>query len=184
MTSPIQGSRLKLTRAERHFKTLEQEVGLFLNRNPHVIIHEISTDGQKHLFKVEKKAVIPEVEWGLLIGDCAHNARSALDHLVCGIEEWITKRPCSRFSQFPLSDTVDAFRAKRTQDRIKRLPLAAQTLIRQAQPCYRQDCPGALDPLWFLHELDNRDKHRRVSLAVSAVDFRVMDSRARFVGQL
>jgi hypothetical protein len=71
----------KLERAEGHFKVLKAEVMSYLESKPFAMIEEFNSEQAKYLFKLKIIKPIPQFPWALIVGDCVHNARSALDYL-------------------------------------------------------------------------------------------------------
>jgi hypothetical protein len=97
----------------------------------------------------------------LLIGDCVHNLRSALDNL---IYELLVARhgdpPPTKFveySEFPIFS--QPMSAKARKRRIGGIAPVVRTIIEGLQP-YNRGQKFASDPLWVLHELSRIDKHR------------------------
>ena len=177
---PLHSCRMKLGWAKRHLKVLEREVGLYLNSDPYPLRREADASGSKYLFRISVRYALPRERWSLLAGDCIHNARSSLDHAVCGIEAWSTGKPASeiRRSEYPICPNPEAFKA--AQSKIGNLPPAAQALIEREQPFVRLKSPSS-DPLAILQELDIRDKHRSLSLTTYFAMFRVVDSTGRMI---
>ncbi|MBA4115207.1 MAG: hypothetical protein H0X71_01960 [Rubrobacter sp.] len=108
---------------------------------------------------------------GLLIGDCLHNLRAALDNLVY---ELLVARhgdpPPDKFavsSEFPIfSDRPMILRQH--QRKIGGIDPAAQTIIEGLQPYQRGNDFGS-HPLWLLHNLSNIDKHRVPHVALLTI---------------
>src|SRR5262249_25636522 len=115
--------------------------------------------------------------------DCVQNARSALDHLVWQLVYKYTGEDSSS-CEFPIfHDRDDYLKGKLQPARGQRAPRrsnpgtrkvrgvhpGAKTIIKSLQPYNRTDGPPDLDPLYLLHGLNNRDKHRVLNLAVLAV---------------
>jgi len=101
--------------------------------------------------------------WGLLLGDCLHNLRCALDHALYAVaiaESGVNPPPDAATLQFPITSSAAAFDAARR--RIRSLSAAAQRAIEAWQP-YNSPQETA-DPLLLLNELDNIDKHRSLHL--------------------
>jgi hypothetical protein len=120
--------------------------------------------------------VKPDPDWGLLIGDCVHCARSTLDHLayqlaILGLGRDLADEEARRV-QFPLYENPEAFRGNR--GRISDLRRDCQERIEQLQPYHSWDdtiwgplhMPGPPAPipayLRVATDLDNVDKHRLV----------------------
>jgi hypothetical protein len=103
-----------------------------------------------------------------MIGDCVHNARSALDYVAWRL---LGGDLTDRITQFPIYlDPADFNTARWRLTRIvrKRPPVRlgihpdALIAIKNCQPYVRSD-PEA-NPLWLLQELDARDKHKLLTM--------------------
>src|SRR5438046_716882 len=78
----LEGLRWKLRRAVDHFTDLDVAVGEVLDSSQPDALEptEVQPDGQL-IFKVGKQRPLdPRIT--LIVGDCIHNTRSVLDHLV------------------------------------------------------------------------------------------------------
>jgi hypothetical protein len=111
----------------------------------------------------------PGPRLSLLIGDCVHNARSALDHLVFALADATAPKSGvqrtdseQRDSMFPIclcqSGNFSVFTKQVQRGRLNHIPPAAEAIIHGLQPT------AANDSLWILNELENIDKHRRLAL--------------------
>ena len=79
MAHPLDGIGLNCDRARDHLDTLERESDSF-ERDAYRFRHDVDRVGRKHVYRV-KALRKTRPEWGPVIGDCLHNAASALDHL-------------------------------------------------------------------------------------------------------
>lgn len=108
---------------------------------------------------------------GLLIGDCVHNLRAALDHIVYALVTTNPFRPPNtpnRSTMFPIRDTREGYRHQ--VDKLKRLagvPDPAAALVDTLQPYHTREkgLDHTAHPLFVLDALENIDKHRRLTLA-------------------
>jgi hypothetical protein len=71
----------KLEWARKHYERLRPDIEAFEKRDGHTITVEIDPDTGKCVFHVHGLDT-PDPDWGLHIGDCLHNARTALDLMV------------------------------------------------------------------------------------------------------
>ena len=161
MSPDLSGARAKLSRAQHHLDALEAEVSQFLQMNPYTVVEEVKYDARDllgaaaiaHIFRVHVHRERPE--WGLLIGDCVHNLRSSLDHLVWqlagGRGNTKTEFPIARDSKWYESNAPKKF---------PHVGPDARKIIKSFQPCYRRPNDPEGDPLWVLNDLANIDKHR------------------------
>jgi len=101
-------------------------------------------------------------ELRLIIGDCLHNLRSALDNLVYDLVIAHHGDPPPpqfvEYSEFPIFGPK-AMNSNARKKRIGGVDPNAQTIIEGLQPHNRGN-KFASDPLWQLHQLSNMDKHR------------------------
>jgi hypothetical protein len=177
--------RTKIARAREHLESLTQEVSIFLAAAPYRV--ETSREGNDVVVRVHDLARIPP-RLSLIVGDAAHNARSALDHLVMDLAErgkgTLGRRPTSdaeeRRLYFPVSNDHPGFRkwAATAELYLSTSALAAieaaqgHRLLEEIEKDHgpleesERQAYQLLDPLARLHRLDNHDKHRRVALSL------------------
>lgn len=108
----------------------------------------------------------------LIIGDCLHNLRSALDNLVyelalahIGIDR--LTEDCARILEFPIFGDRE-MNERECRNKIGCIHPDAQATIKCLQPHNRGD-EFASDPLWKLQQLNNIDKHRVPHITMLAV---------------
>lgn len=161
--------QLKLDRALQHLQSLESKVHLWKQGDAHRYVPEFDRKSGKKRIKVEILDTSP-VEFGIIIGDCLHNLRSALDNLV--IELIVARHgdpPPSRFvehSEFPIFGSK-VMNSSACRKRIGSIAPTTQTIIEELQP-YKRGKKYASDSLWLLHKLSNMDKHRLPALTLLA----------------
>jgi hypothetical protein len=120
-----------------------------------------------------------------VIGDCIHNSRSSLDHLVLQLAVLNgAPKAAERQTAFPICLDSGAFK-KAVKDKVAPfIGRAALTAIEELQP-YRTLDPATNAPLgnqsilWVLSQLDIIDKHRTILVAspqVAAEGFTVNGS--------
>jgi hypothetical protein len=168
----------RLNRALYHLNCLQAEVDAWLDEQPHRTwtMTEADDDGPKKYFycQVLRK---PPSHLSLIIGDCLHNLRSALDNLAFELVLEHKQGPLSkgivRDSAFPIL-SVDIEQDAETMKRFKRMTRGmspgARKAIEALQP-YTRKKNFASHPLWQLNELSIRDKHRLPPVA-SVVNLR------------
>lgn len=160
--------RQKAMRAGKHFEVAQRMFRRFV-RNECGVRAEFSTRTQQYNAVAHLPPPPPVI--GLLVGDCVHNLRSALDHIVYALISTNPTKPegvpDSR-TMFPIRDTKEGYLHQVTKlRRIHGTPDAVAALIDSLQPYHARD--KGLDytahPLWVLDKLENIDKHRRLMLA-------------------
>jgi hypothetical protein len=91
MGGSLDDAKDKLRWAKRHFETLRQQIEPFEQRDTHSFRVEVDPQTGEYEFYVTGLQV-PDPEWGLMIGDCLHNARTALDYVAVHLWALITNQ--------------------------------------------------------------------------------------------
>jgi hypothetical protein len=156
---------LRLERAREHLESFIREVADFLGTSEFPLVGETEQlTGDRIYLAGEMPAPPPTL--GLIVGDCVHNLRSTLDHLVCDLSLVVdASTPCEKTS-FPVCTSMDAWKTCLGKE-LARVPSAAAKRIFNIQPLHwRTRAPEGykLHPMWELNELWNWDKHRSFHL--------------------
>ncbi len=159
---------LKLDRAFQHLQSLETEVQRWLGSHPYAFVEEFYAQRSENVLRVVALEPPPAM-FGVIIGDCVHNLRSALDNLVYDLAiSYIGFAPLpedlAKRLEFPIFGNR-AMKPGEHRTKIGCINPRAQTVIKRLQPCRRGD-DFVYHPLWKLRELSNFDKHRLVHLAM------------------
>jgi hypothetical protein len=153
---------LKIERAEMHARNLTQSITDWLARSPPTARADFIADRHGYRLILEQFTEPPlRDEWGLLIGDCVHNLRSALDNLCFALAVQRCDPPRDpRGIYFPVSGNADTF-ARSAKSTLEQVSPQVADCLRQWQPFNRgaQDAI-ARDALNLLHHLSSQDKHR------------------------
>jgi hypothetical protein len=174
---PLDGVRLKLSRADHHLAALEKSIRGFLDSEFYELVAEM--DDHQIIYRVDR-VDDTRAEWGVLIGEVIYSLRSALDHLAYELAVLRHGRPLppelEKSSAFPIKRTGPEFRrrikrgSRRGQSttdsgwhKVRGMPRRAQTAIERLQPYHRRKDPDLLPFLW-LEDLCNVDKHRTLHL--------------------
>lgn len=169
------GYRLKFNRAVGHFREARKLLDDYLKSKPYSIRRD--EDAATGLtFWLTLKAEPPE-DIALAIGDCVHNLRAALDHIVYELSCHYQKKDRVSDTAFPVYADAKDWDEKDTQGKLKKtsglhklraIPSAALTRIEELQPF------KGLEPMFWprerllqVHRLDIADKHRSLNLAVA-----------------
>jgi hypothetical protein len=163
MAHALDGVRLKCQRARHHLNTLEAEFDAF-GRDAYDFRHCVERQGRVHVYKVSRlRHTRPE--WGPIIGDCLHNAASALDQLAYQLAILHSGRLPSgiaRDTHFPIYGSSREFWAN-----LRKLQGIGPDLmgpIERLQPYHGVDGPNR-HWLMILKRLSNSDKHRMLRTA-------------------
>jgi hypothetical protein len=144
----------KLSRAHLHREDLENRIERFVQGNAYHSFREDDSEAGQRLWRVKILKHPPSVQWGVFIGDCLFNFRSALDHLAydLAVAHRGSPLPASveKGSAFPIF--VKQAPGTAELDRmIGAVHPDARHLIEQMQPYGRKDRAA----LKYLHDLQN-----------------------------
>lgn len=159
MDHPLDGIQEKLNRGKEQLELIFNEADAFMNEGePYRIVGEFDHERWAWIerVKVEK---LPPLRLGVLLGECIHNWRSALDHLVWQLTLLDGGRPDGR-TQFPITKTESQFN-RQARKRIPGLSPAHRAVVEKAQPYKAAD--ASLHPLAVLADISNTDKHKIVN---------------------
>ena len=170
---------LKVARAYEHIEDVKQLAQDWLGTDAYTVAREIDPETGHTVCKARIKGQ-PPVEIGLVVGDAVHNLRSALDHAVYALaERHLGPLPIEAQERlaFPIvgnqnskgqpADGSVIFQELLTGRRrlVELLPDNVLRYIESIQP-YRWEGEGFRHHwLWFVHDLDRIDKHRRIHVA-------------------
>jgi hypothetical protein len=186
---PLDGPRLKVQHAKSEIGQLRSlEDAYRSDAEAHLVKAEVNPKSRRQVYRVE--GVVPiDPDWGVWVGEIAHNLRSALDGLVYQLallggplDEAETRR-----TQFPIflhrytkttgGKTVTGFEGRKGakqpesgsgRDKIRKLTSAQQASIERLQPYKRGQNVflghGKRNLLYQLHELNLADKHRLIQV--------------------
>jgi hypothetical protein len=153
MADPLGGPGSKIARARKHLDDLASETRAYLRSQPPPIalLSETTSHGTL-ILRLRLQRRIPDA-LPLILGDCVHNLRSALDILACDIIRH-AGGTITQDSGFPIVGDAARLPAAITK-RLQGAGSSAQNAVAACQPF-----KGADNPLWALHQLDIVDKHR------------------------
>ena len=189
----LNGPRLKVQRAIEHLEALKKRRDAFGKDNPTEYATQRRMNRATGLgeFILVMKTVLPDPpkEWGVIVGEIAHQLRSALDQVLWQISKHRHPTLLDRERlYFPIKARRGVF-----QDAIpihlkyltKRVQ---QARIRRAQPYFRRKDPFRA-PLWIVDSVDIEDKHVTVPVApiyswLRGAKLRAVDCRVAIASQL
>lgn len=143
---------LKVKWAKDRISDLESKRAAFV-ANRYVGVPKFNAEANTTEFVL---GAIPDIspEISLIVGDIAHNLRTALDHLACELARSVGVADPKGY--FPICESLDVYK-RDSAGKTKGIPPEAKDLIDRIGPY-----GGHNDFLWGLHELDRIDKHRLV----------------------
>ena len=149
--------RRKLNHASEHLEGLKAEIYGYLTDRPYGYVIERDDVTGEHVFRV-RVLHQPPLHWDLVLGDCLHNLRGAVDQLAFALSDGNALRDADqRRIAFPICTARELFAERKRA--IAFMNPGAQKLIEQMQPC-SSDYMVKLSPLSWLERLSNIDKHR------------------------
>lgn len=162
-TLDLSSSWAKLERAKTHVDQLRAEIAEAGNGDPKSIPlrREYDAEDRAVVYRVEHVIEV-RPHWSLLVGDAAHNFRSALDHLAWqlavryfgGVEP--TRSRVIQNIQYPVVTDPNLW----PKHRFRQYMTPEDALIVEANQPFRYPQPGTLHVLDSLATLSNVDKHR------------------------
>lgn len=169
----------KIERAENHIDDLHEAFQAFLKGHPHTINDGVDQSGRLTL-SVSFGGPLP-VEFALIVGDAAHNLKTALDHATWELVG-LDGGPQDRWLQFPFGDTQSNYESLCGG---LKTPRADTNAFFVGLGAY-QDGPGK--QLYTLNRLDIIDKHKILTPLVAACEFHggieIVDESGKVVIQL
>lgn len=166
MERTLDGVRLKLIRAEEHLRLLDKNIGEYFDSNQPEIVKEADGEFVSFVLNVREQ---PSPYLGTIIGDCLHNMRSALDHLLWQLLcDPLPSDVRAAKLTFPVFIKDVVYRNAINSNGLSRcVSPAALALIERLQPYHLGDQANR-HALWIIHELSNRDKHHMICTTVGA----------------
>lgn len=177
---PLDGPRAKIGRARDGLVALELSFEAVFKRDPYrIVVGEFDPKSGHYSLRAQGgPATLPD-EWGVAIGEIAHNLRSALDGLVWQLALSSVQIPYER-TAFPI------FRRGRTSVRhrgnrqlaphfwgkrhgrtlLQSVPRQHWPQLESFQP-YKRGNRGRYSPLFLLDRLNNTDKHRLITVVTT-----------------
>ncbi len=126
---------------------------------------------KRHGFALVVEAMRPvPIEFGLMVGDIAHNQRSALDHVAWELVRRGNRPPHALSNRqrqriaFPIfsGPPGGGFHATVLNKQLPGVGRRQRTLIRGLQPYVHRKANESRQPLALLARIDNDDKHRTI----------------------
>jgi hypothetical protein len=160
------GNELKFDRAARHFNEAIELLTAYKVPEPYEIRRDANpATGLSFWLTLKKK---PPDDIALAAGDCIHNLRSALDHIIYELS-------CHTAGQhvpdtaFPILVSARNWKSISRQQ-LRAVPGPALKRIEELQPFQGLNAKyWTRERLLHVHQLDIADKHRNLNLAVANV---------------
>lgn len=169
-TGPLlASSSAKLNRAKELAAQLARDVEAFRALEPFEVVRGLDEAASEWVTYAVITAQ-PPIAWSMILGDCVHNLRSALDHAVFALSVRAAGRELTddeaREPAFPVCDT-EAQWTRATSRELRFLGADAVALVRSAQPLLVPEDARKNWPLRVIADVDNADKHRALLVTAS-----------------
>lgn len=153
MIAPFEASKLKIDRAKRHLRELEDAIAAYITTDPCTLVVEpYPRVPRQHAWIARIRSPVPH-ELSPVIGDVVHNLRSSLDLLACDLVA-LTGRSTKNV-YFPFCNTgAELFEAIKKRGIHK----AGQDVVRVIQSL--KPYKGGNVALRAIHDMDIADKHQ------------------------
>ena len=167
----LAGIESKITRADQHFRLLDDEMTAWDTSRPWRLVPEVHDQGRKHFYRLRFIRPIP-VDWAVVLGEAVHDLRSALDQCVYWLSIDWTRRE-QPFCSFPVYTSKALFyeRDKKGNvtrrsgmNKIRGIGPGPQTFIEALQPYPQRYRRFYCREVRTIHDFWNQDKHRLVHL--------------------
>jgi hypothetical protein len=179
MQPTLEGVRLKLNRAAEQLAGLNALVWAF--RASRSVVGEFDAERSQYVYRVTGDP--PDLSWGIIVGEFAHNLRLALDNLLWQIILARLGTPPENTSQFPIYEGKRTHRRESSERAVRRVTAGVSaddlTFIEGAQP-YQVGLKAQREGLAMLQYLNNVDKHRFVHPASAVLAVRDGERPAAF----
>lgn len=168
MADDLSGALARVARAEEHLGTLDESIEGWLQQKAASLSGDKNPERTEYRFHVDFDPMPDVIRWALLIGDCVHNLRSALDHAVYASSGPTPPGGCEfpvflhrRYFDLPENDRRGhLYKIRGVKNDVVR------ALIERTQPWKNEERPED-HPLWVIHQLDIQDKHRLLTPVAS-----------------
>jgi hypothetical protein len=155
---PLAAIDWRLERADEHLAALNRERDAFLDEKNRLILGQFERDTSEYVFRFGGQ--LPDPRIGLIVGECAHNLRAALDNLVWQLVLARGGSP-TRETQLPIYESREGYQSSRWM--LRGIGTDDRAFIEAIQPFH--DGEGAANThLALLSWLNNVDKHRFVHI--------------------
>jgi len=158
----LRGPWLKLERAMTYLSDFSQATAAWEASRPYTITHEFNAKRSQYVVraKIDRPLSEDNPVAAVMVGDCIHSMRSALDNAVWELARLKRKR-IPQNTGFPIYGSEFDFVCKGSP-MIAALPKQARAVIESMQP---YQGPGMVQKnLALLNSLWNTDKHRHIPL--------------------
>ena len=171
MNLDLTNVRAKLARSQEHAQAVKNEVQSWFDRHPYSVTKDTNADCTRYSLFLRVNEPPTLQRWTLIIGDCIHNLRCALDYLVYAVAVFEAKcepPPFERALAFPITDSRKDFEDAVARKSLGSISDPVIAVFESLQP-YNRPHPTLPPLLKILRSFNNADKHRLIKLVYGAV---------------
>lgn len=152
---PLDGCRERARRAEEHFRELERQIAIMIEKQAHTVPFDLDPKPPHAAVNVGfPPETFSGIRFGTLVGEIIYNLRCALDYLIYALAVLDSGSP-QKGTQFPIMDVAQDFTG-RGETMLKGVNAAHVAAIERLQPY--NGCHWTAR----LRDLSNMDKHRHI----------------------
>ncbi len=181
--SELAGPRAKVERAKSQLIALNKVTNDFFEAHRYSVVRaEFDRKAGQYSLRIKECPPNFPIEWSVVIGEIAHNLRSALDGLAWQLALLNTTSMPFQRTAFPIRTFSNGTRRPRIDGGydhpfwyngipchlLKSIDRCFWTRIEAFQP-YKGRNRGRHHPLFLLHELNNTDKHRLIMVLATVL---------------
>jgi hypothetical protein len=175
----LREAREKVIRATDHLSTFKAEYDAFAGSEPYRVTADFEPEAGCYIARLH--VVREPLRLSVIIGDIAHNLRSALDFIAWQLAlAHVGRRKAERNRRdisFPIVRTDEDFRSHAT---VAFFSDDAKAVLERFQPYHRWNPPEP-DLLFQLREISNTDKHRALHASFTALNLKTVTFRPRAI---
>jgi len=162
----------KLSRASQQCEALKNDLAVLSDVSSYTLAKDTDLASGRLCFRFDQVPLVPH-DLELRIGEVLYNYRCSLDHLIWQLVLSEGNRPTCHH-EFPIFKDESEYKSKRVRTRIEGAHPKAIAIIDECQP---YNCRSPRDRrryLWYLHRLNNIDKHRQLLVTRRAIPWRAV----------
>jgi hypothetical protein len=174
MNHPLDGARKRLERADKHFQDLRGAIHAYaVSEANNIVVDYDAVRNQPNIILAPKTAL--PVEFALIVSDCIHNLRAALDYLVFELSREDSGNDDPLGTKFPIAtkDEFAKYRKARLNGKgpLRYLSDGHVNAIETYQPY------NGVQWTKTLQDISNPDKHRKITRIRSGRRTNIADGR-------
>jgi len=165
---PLDGAWAKIERAKEHLRDLNAGLDAW-KHSPNMFVVKYDSQTGEYVYSLTD---LP-LRFSTIIGDIAHNLRSSLDVMICGLVR-AYGGTVTEGTGFPVWRELPKDVGKAWKRKVHGLPKDACAVVESLQPYRVGESAAGNHPLWLIHELNRLDKHQVLTIIYLAAQMFTM----------